>query len=107
MLAESAAGGAWAMNLFARTDRSILGRWWWTVDHWTLGAVLGLLVIGIVLIGSGSVGVSNTIGLDPFHFLGRHLLYAPVALGVLLAASLLTPRDVRLAAVGLYAVTLL
>ncbi|HKK31910.1 MAG TPA: putative peptidoglycan glycosyltransferase FtsW [Alphaproteobacteria bacterium] len=95
------------MNLFARTDRSILGRWWWTVDHWTLGAVLGLLVIGIVLIGSGSVGVSNTIGLDPFHFLGRHLLYAPVALGVLLAASLLTPRDVRLAAVGLYAVTLL
>ena len=34
------------MIRFARTDRTILGRWWWTVDHWTLGALVGLLVIG-------------------------------------------------------------
>ena len=67
------------MTRFARTDRTILGRWWWTVDHWTLGALVGLLVIGVVLIGSGSPGVSSTIGLDPFHFFGRHLLFVPVA----------------------------
>ena len=26
-------------DTFARTDTSLLGRWWWTVDRWTLGAV--------------------------------------------------------------------
>ena len=24
---------------FARTDQSVLGRWWWTVDRWQLVAV--------------------------------------------------------------------
>ena len=93
------------MMRFARTDRTILGRWWWTVDHWTLGALVGLLVIGVVLIGSGSPGVSNTIGLDPFHFFGRHMLFVPVAAVVLFASSLLMPKDVRLASLALYAGT--
>lgn len=95
------------MMRFARTDRSVLGRWWWTVDHWTLGALVCLLLIGVVLIGSGSPGVSNTIGLDPFHFFGRHLLFVPLAVAVLFAGSLMAPRDVRLAAFALYAGTLL
>ncbi len=95
------------MMRFARTDRTVLGRWWWTVDHWTLGALVCLLLIGVVLIGSGSPGVSNTIGLDPFHFFGRHLLFVPLAVAVLFAGSLMAPRDVRLAALALYAGTLL
>ena len=95
------------MILFARTDRSVLGRWWWTVDHWTLGALVGLLVIGVVLIGSGSPGVSSTIGLDPFHFFGRHMLFVPVAVTVLFVGSLMAPKDVRLAALALYAGSIL
>jgi cell division protein FtsW len=87
---------------FARTDRSIIGRWWWTVDHWTLGALLGLIVIGVILIGSGSPSVSDTIGLDPFHFFGRHLVFAPLAVAIMFAASLLAPRDVRWTAVLLF-----
>jgi cell division protein FtsW len=93
------------MISFARTDRTVLGRWWWTVDHWSLGALLGLLVIGVVLIGSGSPSVSNTIGLDPFHFFGRHLMFAPLAALILLTASLFGPRDVRWMALLLYAGT--
>ena len=95
------------MILFARTDRSVLGRWWWTVDHWTLGALVGLLVIGVVLIGSGSPGVSSTIGLDPFHFFGRHMLFVPVAVTVLFVGSLMAPKEVRLAALALYAGSIL
>ena len=44
------------MTPFARTDRSVLGRWWWTVDRWTLAALMALLGIGVVLIVSGSPG---------------------------------------------------
>ncbi len=95
------------MTPFARTDRSILGRWWWTVDHWTLAALLALLGIGVVLIVSGSPGVSNTIGYDPFHFVRRHLVFAPMALLVLLSISLLRPHQVRWAALFLLAATFL
>ncbi len=95
------------MTPFARTDRSVLGRWWWTVDRWTLAALLALLGIGVVLIVSGSPGVSDTIGYDPFHFVRRHLVFAPLALIVLLTASLLRPREVRWVAVLLVAGTLL
>lgn len=90
------------MNIFARTDSSVVGRWWWTVDHWMLCALLGLIVVGVVLIGSGSPGVSNTIGLDPFHFFYRHLVFVPAAIAVMLAISLMSAKQVRLAALAGY-----
>jgi len=83
------------MTTFARTDRSIVGRWWWTVDRWTLAALLLLIGIGVVLIVSGSPGVSDTIGYDPFHFVRRHMVFAPLAALILVSASLLGPREVR------------
>ena len=38
------------MEVFSRTDMSLFGRWWWTVDRWTIGAVLGLMLAGVILI---------------------------------------------------------
>lgn len=95
------------MTPFARTDRSVLGRWWWTIDRWTLAALMALLGIGVVLIVSGSPGVSDTIGYDPFHFVRRHLVFAPLAAIILITASLLGPRDVRWCAALMVAGTLL
>ena len=37
------------MTSFTRTDTSMLGRWWWTVDRWTLAAVAILVGFGILL----------------------------------------------------------
>jgi cell division protein FtsW (lipid II flippase) len=33
----------------SRTDTSVLGRWWWSVDRWTLMALLALVAIGYVM----------------------------------------------------------
>ena len=30
----------------SRADNSILGRWWWTVDRWTLAALMVLIGFG-------------------------------------------------------------
>ena len=35
------------MNTFARTDRSVVGLWWWTVDRWTVAALI--LLMGVAL----------------------------------------------------------
>ena len=37
------------MNTFARTDRSLVSAWWWTVDRWSLAAIVAICAIGAVL----------------------------------------------------------
>ncbi|MFQ5351432.1 MAG: cell division protein FtsW, partial [Thermoanaerobaculia bacterium] len=42
------------MNAFPRTDTSVLGRWWWTVDRWMLAALATLIACGAVLLLAAS-----------------------------------------------------
>ena len=102
------------MSAFARTDTSLLGRWWWTVDRWTLFAIAGLIVFGGLLTLAASPAVASRIGLDGFHLARRQLVLLPVAAAIVIATSLASPRQVRriaviafLASLALTAVTLI
>jgi cell division protein FtsW len=87
---------------FARTDRSVVGRWWWTVDRWTLVAVGLLIGAGALLTLAASPAVAERIGYESFHFVRRQLVFLPPAILLMFGVSLLSPRGVRrLAAVGL------
>lgn len=86
------------MNVFARSDTSVLGRWWWTVDRWTLTAVGALIAFGIIMALAASPAVAERIGLDYFYFARRQLIYLPVALALMIGASLLSPTGVFRAA---------
>jgi cell division protein FtsW len=83
------------MDKFVRRDASVLGRWWWTVDHWLLWAVLTLVVIGVVLSVSASPCVATKIGASRYFFVKRHLLTVPLALGAMVSVSLLSPSNIR------------
>ncbi len=87
------------MTTFARTDRSVLGRWWWTIDRWTLAALIALLLSGVVLIMAASPSVADRIGADAFHFVRRHFVFLVPAVVVMLAMSLLGLQGVRRVAV--------
>ena len=90
------------MTVFARSDTSILGRWWWTVDRWTLTAIGVLIAFGIIMALAASPAVAERIGLDYFYFARRQLIYLPIALALLIGGSLLSPRGVfRVAAITL------
>lgn len=80
---------------FARTDTSIIGRWWWTVDKWLLLALSVLALTGVILTLAASPAVAVRIGYDSFYFVKRELFFLPLALAVMFAASLLEPRGVR------------
>jgi cell division protein FtsW len=82
------------MNSFSRTDTSLLSRWWWTVDRWTLATIVLLALIGLVLTMAASPAVAERLGLDPFHFARRQAIYLPAALAILIATSLLSPKGV-------------
>ena len=96
------------MSTFARTDTSLLGRWWWTVDRWTLVSVVALMGFGAVLILAASPAAAGRIGLASFQLAQRQLMLLPLAALTVIGISLLAPRSVRrLAAVGLAASLLL
>ncbi|ODT06998.1 MAG: cell division protein FtsW [Mesorhizobium sp. SCN 65-20] len=90
----------------SRLDRSPVATWWWTVDRWFLAAFLSLMGLGIVLSFAASPAVALRIGLDPFHFATRQIIFTIPALAVMLAVSFLEPRQIRRVALFLLAVML-
>jgi cell division protein FtsW len=84
---------------FARNDTSVIARWWWTVDHWTLAAIAVLIGIGLVLTLAASPAVAGRIGLDPYYFVRHQLLYLAPATVIILSVSLLSPKETRRVAV--------
>ena len=91
-----------ATRTFTRADTSLLGRWWWTIDRWLLTAVILIAAIGAVLTMAATPAVAERIGLDAFYFTRRQFVFLPLALGAMVAASLLSPRGVRRLALAIF-----
>ena len=90
------------MTTLARTDTSLVGQWWWTIDRWFLGALLILLFFGILMVFGASPGVAAKLNLSSYHFIKKHLLVVPLGMIMIFFISLLSPKNVRrIAAVGL------
>ena len=51
-------------------------------DRWLLGMALALAAIGVVMVGSSSVAVAEGLGVGPFHFLVRHVVFLGLGLGL-------------------------
>ncbi|HEY0900806.1 MAG TPA: putative peptidoglycan glycosyltransferase FtsW [Micavibrio sp.] len=93
-----------SQHLFSRTDRSVLGRWWWTVERPMLAALCALILLGIMLVTTASPPVALRIGASEFHFVTRHIMFLVPAVAILLGLSLFSPRMVwRLATLVLAA----
>ncbi|MBO6783750.1 MAG: cell division protein FtsW [Alphaproteobacteria bacterium] len=87
------------MTPFTRADTSIMGRWWWTVDRWSLIAIAALIAFGALLAAASSPAVAERIGLDALYFIKRHFMLLPVAIALIVGISTLTPLQVRRLAV--------
>jgi cell division protein FtsW len=81
--------------MVSRTERTPFAGWWWTVDRFMLAALLALMLAGIVLSLAASPPVAARIGLEPFYFVNRHVLYLIPAIAVMLATSFLPARHIR------------
>jgi cell division protein FtsW len=86
-------------HAFARSDRSPLGVWWWTVDRWMLGVAALLIGIGVALSFASSPAAAMRMNIgDPFHFAVRQCVFGVMAAVILLTVSMLEVRTVRRAA---------
>ena len=76
------------MNFFTRTDKSFLGKWWWTVDRVTLAILLTICIFGVVLVTAASPSVAERIDASPNHFIIRHIIYLVPSIGLLIGLSM-------------------
>ena len=94
----------------SRADNSTLGRWWWTVDRWTLAALLALIGLGYLMMLAASPAVaSRVMGEDARTLLlAKQVVFLGMAAALMMIVSLLSPSGVkRFALLGFGAALLL
>jgi cell division protein FtsW len=89
------------MPSLSRADTSVLGRWWWSVDRGTLLALAVLIGIGYVLALAAMPGLSAHITDPDTLAMIKQILFLAFGGLVMLAMSMLSLRQVKLAALGL------
>jgi cell division protein FtsW len=83
-------------HAFARSDRSALGMWWWTVDRWMLSVAALLIAIGVALSFASSPAAAMRMNIgDPFHFAVRQCVFGVGAAVILLSVSMLEVKTIR------------
>src|SRR3979490_1791180 len=91
------------MPMLSREQRNPLSEWWWTVDRLLLGAIIALMLGGLILSLAARPPVAPRTGLPPFRFFGRHMLFLLPSFSVLITVSFLSPRQIRRAALVVFA----
>ena len=73
------------MPTLSRADNSVLGRWWWTVDRWTLGAIGMLIGFGYIMMLAASPAVAERIGSSRDMFILKQVFFLAAAGAVVVA----------------------
>src|SRR3954463_1241775 len=92
--------------MISREQRTPLSEWWWTVDRLLLAAIIALMLGGIILSLAASPPVATRIGLDPFHFFNRHVMFLLPSFMVLIGVSFMSPKQIRRGALLVFAVSI-
>jgi cell division protein FtsW len=92
--------------MVSRVERTPFARWWWTVDRLMLAAIFVLMLAGIIFSLAASPPVAARLGLDPFYFVNRHVLYLIPAVCLLLVTSMMPLRHIRRIALVVFVTSL-
>ncbi len=91
---------------FARSDRTLVGRWFWTIDRVLLSLVLVLIGCGLIAVAAASPAASHrysggSLTIDDLHYFKRQLFWVGLGVPLMLGVSMLTISWARrLALVG-------
>ncbi|MGE4482332.1 FtsW/RodA/SpoVE family cell cycle protein [Acidocella sp.] len=89
------------MPQLSRADTSLVGRWWWSVDRVALMALAVLLGVGYVLALAASPGLSAHITDPRTLAMIKQIIFLLTGGVIMLGLSMLSLRQVKLAALGL------
>lgn len=64
----------------------------WHFDRWLMGSALALVFIGVIMIASASIDVSQQRFGVPYHYLFRHLVYLVLGVGLVAVMAVVPMR---------------
>lgn len=89
-----------------RADKTLLGRWFWTIDRPLLALVLVLIGIGLIAVAAASPAAAHrysggSVKLDDMYYFKRQLFWILLGVPLMLGVSMLTiPWAKRLSLIG-------
>lgn len=89
-----------------RADKTLLGRWFWTIDRPLLALVLVLIGIGLIAVAAASPAAAHrysggSVRLDDMYYFKRQLFWILLGVPLMLGVSMLTvPWAKRLSLIG-------
>src|ERR1700716_3109790 len=92
--------------MISREQRTPFSEGWGTVDGLLLAPIIALILAGIILSLAASPPVATRIGLDPFHFFNRHVMFLLPSFMVLIGGSFMSPSHIRRTALLVFAVSI-
>ena len=94
--------------MISRADKSGFAVWWWTIDRWTLFAVLALIGIGLILAFAASpaaTGGPHSAG--NFMYAAKQIAFAATAAIILVGVSTLSLPVLKSTAAAIFALALI
>jgi cell division protein FtsW len=82
------------MKALSRSDRTLIGRWFWTIDRVTLLMVVMLMCIGMIAVAAASPAAAHrysggSLQLGDLHFFKRQVMWVIISLPVMIGISML------------------
>jgi cell division protein FtsW len=92
----------------SRANRSSYATWWWTIDRTALVLMLVLVTIGLMLAFAASpAATGGPLTAGDFRYTIKQILFAAIALAILVGTSLLSLRQLKIVAAFVFAVSLI
>ena len=82
------------MSAFGRSDRTLVGHWFWTIDRVLLSLVLLLISIGLIAVAAASPAAAHrysggSIQIGDLYYFKRQIFWVAVGVPVMLGVSML------------------
>ncbi|MGI4877982.1 MAG: peptidoglycan glycosyltransferase FtsW [Janthinobacterium lividum] len=93
------------MKHLSRNDRTVLGRWFWTIDKLLLMLVLLLIGIGTIAVAAASPAAAHrysggSVRVDDLYYLKRHVMWVMIGVPLMLLTSMLPIVWAKRVAIG-------
>lgn len=91
----------------AKPGEPLLPQWWRTIDRWSLAAVFGLFLAGMLLGLAASPPLAVRNGLPPFFYVTRQAAFGALALTMMIVVSMQSATTLRRVGVLAFACSVL
>jgi len=92
----------WNLNshiVFDRRNLNVFKRWWIDIDKINFSIILILLIFGLMMTASSSPVIAKRIDVEKFFFLKKQIIFAVIALILLISISFLDQDKIKIFAI--------